>query len=792
MSHPSTPARATHLRRHPAIHLWIAVVALAASALAIAQQQSTPRAGAGAAGERPATQRITPNFKDADITQIIEAVSMATGKNFIIDPRVRAQVTMLSSTPMTPDQFYQAFLAILQVHGFVAVPAGDVIKIIPDANMRQYPADDLPNHVSSTSDELVTQVLAVKNVGAAQLVPVLRPLMPQNAQLSAVTGANILIISDRASNVNRMMRIIARIDEVGNPDVDVITLRSATAADTARVLNSLLAQSGETGGNMKIVADDRSNSILLAGDDNVRARVKSLILHLDTPVDTGSETQVRYLRFSDAEDLATRLKEQMSGTNSGSGSSAATAALLNRQPVQPTPNAQGNTARVEPAQAAPAGGGGPATISLAGGTATIWADKANNALVITAGQRSMRALNAVIDKLDIRQPQVYVEAIIAEVTVDKTADLGVNWAIDGSATSVGVGGFVSPIGGTSIVDLAEAALSSTSSSTSTGTTTTGSTSSLSDATLNGTTFGIGRLKAAGTNFALVLRALQGDSRTNILGTPSVVTRNNQEAKMEVAQEVPFLTGQYSTTNGTGSAFQTIQREEVGTILTVTPTISEGDTVLLKLQVESSSLAASSQGAVDLITNKRAITTSVLIKDAGTLVLGGLIEDSVTNSEQSVPLLGSIPFIGELFRTRNTEKTKTNFLIFLQPHILRNDTQASIETDAKYDYIRDQQRILNKDPKILPFQPYAPADPLPSMNNGRTSSGILSPDADSGPKPSRKPPASGSAQPGDSGASGAAPMTPYTGASTAPDDTTPATAAPASPTPTTDAPAGAPQ
>jgi general secretion pathway protein D len=702
MSHPSTPARAAHPRRH----LAIALAALAVSALAIAQQQSTPHfsGGSSGSGERAGTERITPNFKDADITQIIEAVSMATGKNFIIDPRVRAQVTMLSSTPMTPDQFYQAFLAILQVHGFVAVPAGNVIKIIPDANMRQYPADDLPNHVSSTSDELVTQVLAVKNVGAAQLVPVLRPLMPQNAQLSAVTGANILIISDRASNVNRMMRIIARIDEVGNPDVDVITLRSATAADTARVLNSLLAQSGETGGSLKIVADDRSNSILLSGDDNVRARVKTLIMHLDTPVDTGSETQVRYLRFSDAEDLATRLKEQMSGTSGGSSSSA-TSALLNRQPVQPTPNAQGNTGPLPASPtAAPAGGAGPATLSLAGGTATIWADKANNALVITAGQRSMRALNAVIDKLDIRQPQVYVEAIIAEVTVDKTADLGVNWAIDGSATSVGVGGFVSPIGGTSIVDLAEAALSSTSSSTTTGTTTTGSTSSLSDATLNGTTFGIGRLKAAGTNFALVLRALQGDSRTNILGTPSVVTRNNQEAKMEVAQEVPFLTGQYSTTNGTGSAFQTIQREEVGTILTVTPTISEGDTVLLKLQVESSSLAASSQGAVDLITNKRAITTSVLIKDAGTLVLGGLIEDSVTNSEQSVPLLGSIPFIGELFRTRNTEKTKTNFLIFLQPHILRNDAQASVETDAKYDYIRDQQRILNKDPRKLPFQP----------------------------------------------------------------------------------------
>src|ERR1700722_8173231 len=328
MSHRPPIVRAARLQRRIAI----AIAAFTLSTLAFAQQRISPPQPPAA--PQAGAQRITPNFKDADITQIIEAVGMATGKNFIIDPRVRAQVTMLSSTPMTPDQFYQAFLAILQVHGFVAVPAGDVIKIIPDANMRQYPANDLPRSVSATSDEVVTQVLAVKNVGAAQLVPVLRPLMPQTAQLSAVTGANILIVSDRASNVNRIMRVIDRIDQVGNPDYDVIPLRSASAADTARVLNSLLAQSGETGGSLKIVADDRSNSILLSGDDNVRMRVKALVTHLDTPVDTGSETQVRYLRFSDAEDLATRLKEQMSGSSSSSSSStAALNALLNRQPT---------------------------------------------------------------------------------------------------------------------------------------------------------------------------------------------------------------------------------------------------------------------------------------------------------------------------------------------------------------------------------------------------------------------------------------------------------------------------
>src|SRR5579863_8174503 len=347
--------------------LAVAVAAAAASALALGQQPGQLQNTAPVA-QTANTQRITPNFKDADITQIIEAVSMATGKNFIVDPRVRAQVTMLSSTAMTPDQFYQAFLAILQVHGFVAVPAGNVVKIVPDANMRQYAANDLPDRVSPSSDEMVTQVLAVQNINASQLVPVLRPLMPQNAQLSAVTGANILILSDRASNVNRMMRIIARIDQTGSSDIDVISLQNATAADTARSLTTLLAQTGEAATGVKIVADDRSNSILVSGDATLRLKIRTLITHLDTPIDTGSTTQVRYLRFSDAEDLAGRLKEQLSGTSSSSNS--AMSKLLERnQSSQPQPNAQGNTPKAgEGAGNTSAAGGGAATLSLAGGT----------------------------------------------------------------------------------------------------------------------------------------------------------------------------------------------------------------------------------------------------------------------------------------------------------------------------------------------------------------------------------------------------------------------------------------
>jgi general secretion pathway protein D len=687
--------RSTADPARPRNRLAAALAALAVSALVLA-------------GE-PTAQRITPNFKDADITQIIEAVSMATGKNFIVDPRVRAQVTMLSSTPMTPDQFYQAFLAILQVHGFVAVPAGNVVKIVPDANMRQYAANDLPDRVSPSSDEMVTQVLAVQNINASQLVPVLRPLMPQNAQLSAVTGANILILSDRASNVNRMMRIIARIDQVGSSDIDVIPLQNATAADTARALTTLVAQTGEAASGIKIVADDRSNSILVSGDSTLRLKIRTLVTHLDTPIDTGSTTQVRYLRFSDAEDLAGRLKEQLSG-NTSSSNSAMSKLLERTGSKQPQPDASGNTPK--PGQNAAPGGdtGGAATLSLAGGTATIWADKATNSLIITAGQRTMRAINAVIDKLDIRRAQVLVQAIIVSVSVDKAEDLGVNWVVDATRTAAAVGGFISPIGGVSGIDLYNDIVTPT---------------NLGSNPPLGTTIGIGRLSASGVNFAAILRALQSDTRTNIIATPQVVTRDNQEAKMEVAQEVPFLTGQYSTTNGTGSAFQTIEREEVGTILTVTPTINEGDAVLMKLQIESSSLAGQTAGAVDLITNKNVITTSVLIKDGNTLVLGGLIQDQVTNSDNSVPLLSKIPLIGELFRARNTDKTKTDFLIFLQPHILRDDHQAAIETDAKYNYVREEQRRLNSDQDAkLPLLPFAPADVLPDIHNGATQSGVL--------------------------------------------------------------------
>jgi len=630
--------------------------------------------------------RITPNFKEADITQIIEAVSTATGRNIVIDPRVHAQVTLLSDKSMTPDQFYEAFLSILQVHGFVAVPSGNVLKILPDANMRQMPGNDLPNHVSATSDEVVTQVLSVKSVSAAQLVPVLRPLMAQNAQLSQVTGTNLLIISDHAANVNRLMRIIARIDQVSGSDIDVIPLQSATAADTVRVLTTLVSQGAEGGPSVRMVADDRSNSVLLSGDPAARLRIRTLIANLDTPLDTGGETAVRYLHYAKAEDLASKLKEQI--TSNGTGNGASSAAALNR--------AAGGNLPPPPNNAASA-----ASFSLAGGTGSIWADKDTNALVITAPQRTMRAINAVIDKLDIRRAMVRVQAIIAEVSVDKTSDLGVNWVIDGSNSKLAVGGFIEPIGGTSAIDLYGALK---------GGTTTDPTKLL------GTNIGIGRLAATGVNFGAIVRALQGDARTNIISKPDIIARDNDEAKIEVGQEVPFVTGQYTGSTGTTSAFQTVQRQQVGTILTVTPQVNGGgNSILLKIQLESSSLEGTSFATSDQVTNKRTITTAVQIPDGETLVLGGLIQDRTTNSEQRVPFLGRIPLLGELFRTRDTGKTKTNLMVFIQPHIIPDDGSAITETNSKYDYIREEQRKINHDSTVLPLQPFQKVEPLPPLN-----------------------------------------------------------------------------
>ena len=623
---------------------------------------------------------ITPNFKDADITQIVQAVAAATGKSFILDPRVRAQVTMYSSAPMTPPAFYQAFLSILAVYGFIAEPSGNnIVKIVPDADTRYVPSNYLSAHVNPASDEIVTQVVAVKNVSAAELVPILRPMIHQQGHLAAYPPSNILIISDTASNVYRMLAIIQRVDQMGSQDVDVMPLQNASASDVTRTIESL-SQGGvnmQEGPAPKVVADDRTNSILISGEPAQRLRIRALVAELDTPSASGGNTRVVFLHYANASKLAPKLKEQMAELaqlSSGGGETAG---------KNPTAQAEKN--------------------------ALVWADTQNNALVITAPAKVMRTIMDIVLSLDRRRPEVLVQAIVAEINISKTDDLGINWAAYSQSNKVPLGGFVSAVGGTNIVDLIAAGES--------GTSALGSASSL----LTGTTIGVGTLTAGGESFAAMIRALRSNGDTNIVSTPSAVTMDNQAATLKVVEEVPFVTGQYSSqagiSNGSVTPFQTVQQQEVGTVLKVTPTISaEGNAVMLKLSVENSSVlnGASTSLTGDPTTEKRSISTNVLIENGGVVVLGGLISNEQDRTHESVPFLGSIPLIGLLFKTRNDSATRDNLMIFIKPTIMRDQSEAAAETGRTYDYMLRQEGSMPPEefPRLLRGEPEPRMPPLP--------------------------------------------------------------------------------
>ena len=610
-----------------------ALLCLLAAPLALAQQST-----------------ITPNYKDADIRQIVEAVGAVTGKNFILDPRVNAKVTMLSSTPMSADAFYAAFLSILEVHGYVAVTTGDVVKVIPDASARQYPVTI--GSGGPADDDLVTQVIEVKNVGAAQLVPILRPLSPQYGHMAAHPGSNMLIISDRAANVARIVNIIRRIDQSTDDEIEVVPLQNASSAEVVRVLTALTQVPNADGVPVTttLVADARTNSVLIGGDKTERLRLRALVAHLDTPLEDGGDTQVRYLRYADSEELATKLQQHFTE------------------------------------QAAGAAGGANAAAGASGGASmegvNVWSDPQTNAIIVSAPPKMMRSLMTIVDKLDIRRDQVLVEAIIVEVTADRSSELGITWAVDGSNDNNAVGVTNFPSGGPGVVQFGAAAAGD-------------NPGSLANLIGEGITLGVGRISDSGTSFAAILRALQGDADTNIISTPSIVTTDNEEASLNVGQEVPFLTGSFSDTGTGGGAvnpFQTIQREQVGVKLVITPKISLGNDLILKISQEISSIAQSVAGAADIITNERTIETTVIVEDGDILVLGGLLEDTLRESDQRVPILGSIPILGNLFRSRSTDKVKTNLMVFIRPRILRDSRQAAIETDSKYNYIREQQQI----------------------------------------------------------------------------------------------------
>ena len=391
-----------------------------------------------------------------------------------------------------------------------------------------------------------------------------------------------------------------------------------------------------------MVADSRTNSVLIGGEKNGRLKIRALIAHLDTSTEEGDTTRVRYLRYADAETLATNLKQHFTQQSQVNNSS--------------TSNTSENM--------------------------NVWADQQTNAIIVNAPPKTMRSLMSIVDQLDIRRMQVLVEAIIVEVVADRTSELGVTWATDGSNNDNVIGATNFPDMGPGVIQLA------------------GLTNNNNNININpsnfigqGMSIGVGKITKQGTSFASILRALEGIADTNIISTPSIVTTDNEEASLNVGQEVPFVTGSFSNTGSTGGAinpFQTIQREQVGVSLTITPQINEGDSILLSIAQEISNISASSSGAVDLITNERTIDTTVIVNDGDILVLGGLLEDQLRESDQRVPVLGNIPLLGNLFKSKKTTKVKTNLMVFIRPKILDTDEQASFETNKKYNYIRNLQ------------------------------------------------------------------------------------------------------
>lgn len=628
----------------------------------------------------------TLNIKDADINTLITTVSEVTGKNFIVDQRVKGKVTVISSTPMSAEGVYETFLAVLQVYGFAAIPAGEAIKIIPEATMRQEGGAELLSPRSLPREDVITRVLQIQNVPAAQLVPILRPLVPQQGHLAAYPPSNMLIIVDRAVNVVRLEQIIGQIDQSGDRDIQMVQLKHASAAEVVRILTALTQQDKQqdpTARPAALIADERTNSVLIGGDRADRQKLLAILKTLDVPMGEDGATQVVYLRFASAESLAPILE--------GYAQQADQAAAAN----------QGQAAQAKGNQ-----------------QSRILADPDTNALVITASPKVMRQVRNVIEQLDIQRRQVLVETLIAEVSTSKSSQLGVDWAVF-HPERIAATGILDSATLTAVAGAATAA----------GTATGAATAAGAIGNLTGGTIAGGRIKEDGTSFGVLVRALQGDGDTNILSAPTLLTMDNEEAEFSVGQEVPFLTGSFSNTGATTNSvnpFQTIQRKDVGLTLGITPQINEGNSVKLKLNLEVSSLSSGSASALDLITNKRTITNTVNVESGQVLVIGGLIDDSVTDSQQGIPFLSKIPLLGALFRSRNVRNEKRNLMVFLRPVILSRPSEGDYYTRRKYDFIRNIQigahpdgipMIGGRTPALSPLEQYRnevlktePADP----------------------------------------------------------------------------------
>ncbi len=667
---------------------------------------------------RAADDTVTLNFVNADIDAVVKAVSEMTGRNFLLDPRVKGVINIVSARPVPRALVYPTLLSALRLQGFTAVEAEGITKIVPEADAKQQSSAVVRPGGALGGDRLVTTVYVLKYESAAQLVNVLRPLITPNNAIAAVPTGNALVITDYAENLRRIDKIIASLDvpTVGEPVL--VQVRYASALDIVQLMNRLLADSAavapgaapDAQQRVTLVADTRSNSILIRGDNSSRvARARSLIEQLDTPGRAGGNIFIIYLRNAEAVRVAQTLRALFSG-----GSDVTTSSAASTPPSLSAANAlsaTGGVAAPVPVAAVPSTTTTNASApGFSAGGATIQADAANNALIVMAPEPIYNNIRSIVEKLDVRRAQIYVEALVVEVTSDKAGEFGIQWnflnpnRLNNNQTQVGGGtNFGTRGGGTNLLD-AQVNLGSLG-------------QGLNLGIIKGTITipGIGTI----TNLALLARALESDANTNILSTPNLVTLDNEEAKIVVAQNVPFITGQYAQTGSstTVTPFQTIERKDVGLILRVKPQITEGGSVRMVIYEEVSRVQDTTNAA-GIITNKRSLESTVAVDDGQIIVLGGLIQDSFTDGSNRVPLIGDVPVVGALFRYDNRQRTKTNLMVFLKPTVIRTAGAGAALTSDRYDYLIGEQQKIK--PVDRPFWPDPTAPELPTLPNPSTS------------------------------------------------------------------------
>ncbi|MHB8725148.1 MAG: type II secretion system secretin GspD [Casimicrobiaceae bacterium] len=637
------------------------------------------------------TGTVTLNFVNADIDAVVKAVGEITGLNFLVDPRVKGTVNIVSAHPIPKSLVYPTLLSALRMQGFAAVESEGVVKIVPEVDAKTQGGPVQRGAVSASGDRIVTQVIALRHESAAQMVTVLRPLISPSNTISAYIPNNAIIVTDFADNLKRIDQIVASLDHPPGEPV-LVHVKNASALDIVAMLNRLLSEApGQPGASadaqqrVSLVADPRSNSVMIRSDSAARtASVRQMIEQLDTPQRTGGNVHIIYLKNAEATEVATTLRGLYGGEQQSALPAAVPAVATRATPsMQNAVSTTTTTFMSSAAAAAPLqNGAASAPAAFTAGDAVIQADIASNALVIRASEPVYNNLRAVIDRLDTRRAQVLVEALIVELSSDKAGEFGIQWQVLTGANKnnvQGIGGtnFGARGGGTNIID-ASANLGSVG-------------QGLNLGFINGTVNipGLGVI----SNLGLLVRALQNDSNANILSTPTLMTLDNEEARIIVGENVPFITGQYSTTGtaGTVQPFQTIDRQDVGLVLRVRPQITEGGAVRLGIYQEVSSITSASSAGP--ILSKRAIESTVIVDDNQIVVLGGLIQDSLTDGTQKLPVVGDIPGIGPLFRYDTRERTKTNLMVFLKPTIVRGPVGGRETTSERYEYLRGAQQEI---------------------------------------------------------------------------------------------------